>query len=215
MAHRLTILTFLLLAGAAVTSCGASPERTIKDEIAKANHCETAADCVDASSKCPFGCHAFVNAAEASRIKGLIEGYQSTCTYSCVAIDGVDCVANTCVAREQLPAGTTPSNPAVAEPNTNPDGNAGAPCTTDDECVTPATYLVRSTCPFTSWCVEGRCAVVCPMMEDGVNAETGHPNLQACETASDCDCTRFPGAGGTCSCIEGMCGSLMDTTAQD
>lgn len=35
-------------------------------------------------------------------------------------------------------------------------------CQQDSECVTPPQYLVRSNCPYTSLCLKGRCAVVCP-----------------------------------------------------
>lgn len=32
-------------------------ESNIKSEIEKANYCEVDSDCVDAGSKCPFGCY--------------------------------------------------------------------------------------------------------------------------------------------------------------
>jgi hypothetical protein len=35
-------------------------------------------------------------------------------------------------------------------------------CSSDDDCETPMDYLIRSSCPFTSKCLEGRCAVICP-----------------------------------------------------
>jgi hypothetical protein len=35
-------------------------------------------------------------------------------------------------------------------------------CNYDFECETPGEYLLMSRCPFTSACVEGKCAVICP-----------------------------------------------------
>jgi hypothetical protein len=72
-------------------------ENKIKSEIEKANYCETKSDCVDVGGKCPFGCYVFVNENEAERIGNLIENYESTCIYSCVALENYDCVENKCV----------------------------------------------------------------------------------------------------------------------
>ncbi len=35
-------------------------------------------------------------------------------------------------------------------------------CAVDSECVTPEEYLLMSRCPFTSKCIGGKCAVICP-----------------------------------------------------
>ncbi|HQK63573.1 MAG TPA: hypothetical protein PLF16_00310 [Candidatus Staskawiczbacteria bacterium] len=35
-------------------------------------------------------------------------------------------------------------------------------CQTDGDCKTPAEYLMRSSCPFTSICNQNKCVVVCP-----------------------------------------------------
>lgn len=35
-------------------------------------------------------------------------------------------------------------------------------CDTDADCETPMEYLVQSRCPFTSLCLENKCAVICP-----------------------------------------------------
>ena len=51
-------------------------ESYIKGEIEKASYCTTEKDCVDAGSKCPFGCYAYANNKEADRIKNLISSYQ-------------------------------------------------------------------------------------------------------------------------------------------
>jgi hypothetical protein len=92
--------TFLLPITAVflLAACTASSpsEAEIKDAIVEANYCETADDCVDVGGKCPFDCYIFVNEAEADRIGAMVEWYQSTCTYSCLAINGVDCINNTC-----------------------------------------------------------------------------------------------------------------------
>lgn len=35
-------------------------------------------------------------------------------------------------------------------------------CKTDTECVTPNDYLILSVCPYTSKCIQEKCAVICP-----------------------------------------------------
>jgi hypothetical protein len=101
MSTRLLTITMLLLAAGILmrlfSFSNQGHEERIKREIVKANYCEVAADCqMAAQSACPFGCYIFVNKNEAARIGALIEGYQSTCMYSCIQFQGVDCINNTC-----------------------------------------------------------------------------------------------------------------------
>lgn len=35
-------------------------------------------------------------------------------------------------------------------------------CNIDSDCETPMDYLIRSSCPFTSKCLENKCSVICP-----------------------------------------------------
>lgn len=35
-------------------------------------------------------------------------------------------------------------------------------CNIDEDCETPGDYLIRSSCPYTSKCLEKKCSVVCP-----------------------------------------------------
>lgn len=35
-------------------------------------------------------------------------------------------------------------------------------CAVDSDCITPEEYLIQSRCPFSSKCLAGKCAVVCP-----------------------------------------------------
>jgi uncharacterized protein len=48
-------------------------------------------------------------------------------------------------------------------------------CQEDIECKTPGEYLIRSSCPFTSKCIGGKCAVVCPKFNG-----TGYPDVKEC-----------------------------------
>ncbi len=96
--HLPLVLGFLLL-----TACAQSEEAQIKEQIAEANYCETADDCVDVGAKCPFDCYIFVNKSEAERIKSMVDGYQSTCEYSCIAMTGVECVAKKCQVMTDMP----------------------------------------------------------------------------------------------------------------
>lgn len=68
----------------------------IKNKISEANYCQTESDCELVGSKCPFGCYIYANKKEADRIKGLVEGYESRCIYSCIQSQGVKCVENKC-----------------------------------------------------------------------------------------------------------------------
>ena len=43
-------------------------------------------------------------------------------------------------------------------------------CTAHEQCETPMEYLIQSRCPFTSRCIESRCAVVCPSSFDTIEA---------------------------------------------
>jgi hypothetical protein len=78
-----------------------SEEARIKEEIAEASYCFVDTDCqMVALSSCPFGCYVHVNRNEAVRIGAMIEGYKSTCMYSCLEFKGVQCVNNTCQLKE-------------------------------------------------------------------------------------------------------------------
>jgi putative hemolysin len=50
-------------------------------------------------------------------------------------------------------------------------------CLTDQDCETPVNYLLRSNCPYTTKCLENKCAVVCPTFTKGQYA-----NVKECST---------------------------------
>ncbi|HLG24054.1 MAG TPA: hypothetical protein VI564_03955 [Candidatus Nanoarchaeia archaeon] len=79
-----------------INSCS-NTGSSVNKEIEKANFCNTKEDCIDTGSKCPFGCYSYVNKNEASRIKSLIDNYESNCVYSCIACFDVKCENNKCV----------------------------------------------------------------------------------------------------------------------
>ena len=56
---------------------------------------------------------------------------------------------------QNLPQGYTLDNYTITETLTTS-------CTQDSECATPAKYLVQSSCPYTSLCLNNNCTVVCP-----------------------------------------------------
>ena len=39
---------------------------------------------------------------------------------------------------------------------------AGEPCQEDSECQTPAEFMIRSSCPYESRCINDKCTVICP-----------------------------------------------------
>jgi len=79
-----------------LSSCQ-SAENRIKEEIEKANYCNTKDDCVLAGSECPFGCYIYVNVDEAERITRIIDNFESRCIYSCISCPDVECSESKCV----------------------------------------------------------------------------------------------------------------------
>jgi len=183
----LSLASLCILAGCAPS---ATSEQGIKNAIEQANYCETKEDCVLVGSKCPFDCYIYSNKAEADRIRTMVDGFDSQCTYSCIASDGVECVSGKCT---MIPEGAAP----ILE------GNTGAACSSHDDCDTPMGYLTRSSCPFISMCVDGKCAVTCPMTNDGASGV-------ACKADIDCDCEgSAAGADADCRCIDGACAAVV------
>ena len=35
-------------------------------------------------------------------------------------------------------------------------------CTVDNDCITPAHYMIQSHCPYASKCIKSKCSVICP-----------------------------------------------------
>lgn len=73
-----------------------SKEGEIKQAIIDAGYCNVSTDCEVLYAECPFGCHAPVNKKEADKIRMMLDSYESTCIYSCIQIQGVECVENKC-----------------------------------------------------------------------------------------------------------------------
>jgi len=181
-----------------LTACGSSSEEAIQKHIEDANYCDLQEDCILVGSKCPFGCYIYANAKEAPQIQTLVEGYDSQCMYKCTANFGVDCIAHKC----------EPILQPVAE---DTDGNVGATCSNNSDCVTPMSYLTRSSCPFTSQCIQGTCSVTCPMMEHDANPNVSASHPVACTQDSECTCDSFTVSDtALCSCIEGACVAIVE-----
>ena len=103
-------------------------------------------------------------------------------------------------------AGCAPKQvPSVA------DGNPGAACQTNEDCVTPGSYLMRSNCPFESRCFNSLCAVVCPMrhiVSDGSGGWKSQDN--ACSEDSDCDCAAYAASDlMRCACVDRACWAIV------
>ncbi len=73
-------------------------ENYIRGQIEKANYCEKKEECVNAGSKCPFGCYIYVNKNEVDRIKYLIVSYPMECLYDCMMCRDAECKDNKCEA---------------------------------------------------------------------------------------------------------------------
>ena len=57
-----------------------------------------------------------------------------------------------------LMRGECPQNYTVAEV-------LNETCALDKDCTTPGNYLIRSSCPYTSKCIDNKCTVVCPVFD--------------------------------------------------
>ena len=102
--------------------------------------------------------------------------------------------------------GLTACGPAPQEPD--PDGNVGMACTTNEDCQTPMSYLIRSSCPFTSLCLQNKCAVGCPII--GNDPTPGDLKGMACSDDGDCDCSRYAaGDMKQCSCTDKGCYAVV------
>ena len=185
------ILLPSLFASTLLSGCGGWGEQGIKDELARANRCETADDCAWIGSKCPFGCEIYVHRDEAAAMKALVDGFDAQCVYGCMQTFGVECKDRRC-------------EPVLQEPLT--EGNPGAACDTHDDCITPARFLLRSNCPFDMRCIEDACAVVCPV-DFGSNRQD-----KRCEADADCDCSEYAGDDKEgCRCVDNACVAVMET----
>jgi hypothetical protein len=76
---------------------GCNSASKVRKQIDEANYCETENDCKNIGSKCPFGCHIYVNNDEALRITDLVLSYEPRCTNTCIQCVEVECVNSKCV----------------------------------------------------------------------------------------------------------------------
>ncbi|TFG35497.1 MAG: hypothetical protein E4H47_01355 [Parcubacteria group bacterium] len=74
---------------------------------------------------------------------------------SAVGRTGPDCEFASCPENTSLPEGYTLEAYSVEK-------KLEAVCSKNSDCETPGEYLILSRCPFTSICLEKKCAVVCP-----------------------------------------------------
>jgi hypothetical protein len=92
----------------------------------------------------------------------------------------------------------------TSEPS--PEGNVGAACTAHTDCETPMDYLIRSSCPFGARCIDGACAVVCPLFDEETNPQTGMNEPMQCTADADCDCSHYAAMDmAACACVDGAC----------
>lgn len=68
----------------------------VEQAISNANYCETSLDCQFVAPKCPFGCAIYVNRGEYTRIRHLVEEFDSNCMYSCISCPTAVCENKKC-----------------------------------------------------------------------------------------------------------------------
>ena len=85
----------------------------------------------------------------------------------------------------------------------------GESCTLNSDCKTPVDYLIRSSCPFVSKCIENNCNVVCVGLYKSEQDELSE--ISQCNKNADCDCSTFYGGSDIkkCLCINGLCNAVV------
>ncbi len=92
-----SLVGLVILAIVLISIFGLSRSKSsIKNEIEKANYCDTKEDCVYAGGKCPFGCYVYVNKNEVNKIQNIIASFKSNCIYDCMYCPEVECKNNKC-----------------------------------------------------------------------------------------------------------------------
>jgi hypothetical protein len=92
----------------------------------------------------------------------------------------------------------------------NTKGNIGAACSTDIDCETPMDFLMRSSCPFTSLCINSKCAVVCPMFDHAADPQVSQSYAVKCAADSECDCSSYvAGDMKYCACRNDVCVAVV------
>lgn len=79
-------------------------------------------------------------------------------------------------------------------------------CAGDSECETPFSFMVRSSCPFESKCIEEKCRVACPI---DFGKENGDKNK--CKYNQDCNCATYVADDKKdCVCFKNECLMLVE-----
>jgi hypothetical protein len=90
------------------------------------------------------------------------------------------------------------------------DGNTGAKCSSNDGCVLPMSYAIRSMCPYSSECVDGRCEVVCSMYSHSRVQEEYKSYPIMCKNDEGCDCSGYSAKDmKRCACVDGVCMAII------
>ncbi|MEI8364161.1 MAG: hypothetical protein WCF78_01760 [archaeon] len=95
----LLIVTILVLSIGFILYKFSPTEKQVSKEIIKANYCSVKEDCISVGPSCPFGCSILINKNEEIRISSLISKYNGGikgCVYSCMELQGINCVNNKC-----------------------------------------------------------------------------------------------------------------------
>lgn len=96
--------------------------------------------------------------------------------------------------------------PFFGETEYKTDGNVGELCQSSKDCQTPVSFLIQSNCPFGSACVDGRCAVVCPITFHDAEISVSH--TPTCSIDTECDCIERENRTIECRCIDNSCVSV-------
>ncbi len=97
-------LIAMMLCAVTPMGCGGKSEDELRREfeefVQRSNDCSEDSECVLASAGCPLGCYTAVHrdheAAVEKKAKELIEEFEESCEYECVAPGPIECIEGKC-----------------------------------------------------------------------------------------------------------------------
>lgn len=92
----------------------------------------------------------------------------------------------------------------------DPQAWRGSACEEDADCLLPAEYAMRSTCPFQAICKDFICTIGCPTYESDDTLASGSTKREQCTSQDDCQCEGYQASDRKdCVCHDGSCFALV------
>lgn len=121
-----------------------------------------------------------------------------------------DCVAAGNLVMESYPRKCRHGDVTFTEVINDVDEIVGVQCTESSECPLPMMFAIQSNCPYQSACIDGACAVVCPVLEQPPVVEESVSYQVSCSDSSECDCSAWDTENQyPCECVDGQCSAVV------